>query len=91
MRSHSGCSSPSATNPLMSPPGTNAGFSWIIVHTSNSDTNKGKALAYLFKWLVTDGQSLGTDLQYAPLPTSVQALAMTNLKLIKAGGQPVLT
>ena len=68
-----------------------AGFSWIIVHTSNSDTNKGKALAYLFKWLVTDGQSLGTDLQYAPLPTSVQALAMTNLKLIKAGGQPVLT
>jgi phosphate transport system substrate-binding protein len=68
-----------------------AGFSWIIVHTSNSDTNKGKALAYLFKWLVTDGQSIGADLQYAALPTSVQALAMANLKLIKAGGQAVLT
>jgi phosphate transport system substrate-binding protein len=68
-----------------------AGFSWLIVHTSNSDANKGKALAYLFKWLITDGQSVGTDLQYAPLPTSVQTLALTNLKLVKAGGQPVLS
>jgi phosphate transport system substrate-binding protein len=67
-----------------------AGFSWVIVHTSYSDADKGKAIAYLFKWLVTDGQSIGTDLQYAPLPTSVQTLAMTNLKLIKAGGQVVL-
>jgi phosphate transport system substrate-binding protein len=68
-----------------------AGFSWIILHTSYTDANKGKAIAYLFKWLVTDGQSLGADLQYAPLPTSVQTLAQTNLKLVKAGGQVVLT
>jgi phosphate transport system substrate-binding protein len=68
-----------------------AGFSWIIVHTSYSDANKGRAVAYLFKWLVTDGQTIGADLQYAALPTSVQNLALTNLKLIKAGGQPVLS
>lgn len=68
-----------------------AGFSWLIVKTSYSDTNKGKAIAYLFKWLVTDGQAVGTSLQYAPLPTAVQSLAMTNLKLIKAGGQTVLS
>ncbi|MEP6751705.1 MAG: phosphate ABC transporter substrate-binding protein PstS [Candidatus Dormiibacterota bacterium] len=68
-----------------------AGFSWIILHTSYSDANKGKAIAYLFKWLVTDGQGLGTSLQYAPLPTPVQTLAETNLKLIKAGGQVVLS
>src|SRR6202165_954184 len=68
-----------------------AGFSWIIVHTANSDTNKGKAIAYLLKWLVTEGQTIGADLQYAPLPTGVQTLAMSNLKLIKAGGQAVLT
>ncbi len=66
-------------------------FSWLIVKTSYSDGEKGKAVVYLFKWLVTDGQSVGTSLQYAPLPTSVQALAETNLKLIKAGGQTVLS
>jgi phosphate transport system substrate-binding protein len=68
-----------------------AGFSWIILHTSNSDANNGKAIVYLFKWLVTDGQSIGAPLQYAPLPTAVQNLALTNLKLIKAGGQAVLS
>ena len=68
-----------------------AGFSWVILPTSVSDTKKGKALAYLFKWLVTDGQSEGTSLQYAPLPTGVQELALTNLKTIKANGQIILT
>jgi phosphate transport system substrate-binding protein len=68
-----------------------AGFSWIIVHTSYSEANKGKAIVYLFKWLVTDGQSVGASLQYAPLPTTVQGLALSNVKLIKAGGQAVLS
>jgi phosphate transport system substrate-binding protein len=68
-----------------------AGFSWIILHTSYSDANKGRAIAYLFKWLVTEGQTIGAPLEYAPLPTSVQNLALTNLKLIKAGGQTVLS
>jgi phosphate transport system substrate-binding protein len=68
-----------------------AGFSWIILHTSYTDANQGKAIAYLFKWLVTDGQTVGTSLQYAPLPTPVQNLALTNLKLIKAGGTAVLS
>jgi phosphate transport system substrate-binding protein len=68
-----------------------AGFSWVILHTSYTDANKGKAIAYLFKWLVSDGQSVGTSLQYAPLPTPVQNLALTNLKLIKAGGTAVLS
>jgi phosphate transport system substrate-binding protein len=68
-----------------------AAFTWIILHTSYSDANKGKAIVYLFKWLVTDGQAIGATLQYAPLPGGVQSLAQTNLKLIKAGGQTVLT
>jgi phosphate transport system substrate-binding protein len=68
-----------------------AAFSWIILRTSYSDASKGKAIVYLFKWLVTDGQSNGTDLQYAPLPSSVQQLALSNLKLVKAGGSAVLS
>jgi phosphate transport system substrate-binding protein len=68
-----------------------AAFSWVILHTSYSDANKGKAIVYLFKWLVTDGQTVGATLQYAPLPSSVQTLAQDNLKLVKAGGTAVLS
>jgi len=68
-----------------------AAFSWLILKTSYTDSAKGKAIVYLFKWLVSDGQADGTALQYAPLPTAVQQLALTNLKLIKAGGTAVLS
>jgi len=68
-----------------------AGFSWVMLYTSYSDTPKGKAVVNLFKWLVTDGQSDSTDLQYAPLPSAVQQLALSNLKTIKAGGSTVLS
>jgi phosphate transport system substrate-binding protein len=68
-----------------------AGFSWVMLYTSYSDAPKGKAVVYLFKWLVTDGQKDGVDLQYAQLPAAVQNLALANLKLVKAGGAAVLT
>jgi phosphate transport system substrate-binding protein len=69
-----------------------AGFSWVILSTSYTDAAKGRAVVYLFKWLVSaDGQKEGTDLQYAPLPSAVQTLAQNNLKLVKAGGAAVLS
>ena len=68
-----------------------AGFSWIIVRTSILEAVKAKALVYLMKWLVTDGQQYGKDLQYAPLPQSVQSLALSNLKKVSSGGTPVLS
>ena len=68
-----------------------AAFSWVILRTSYTDSAKGKAVVNLFKWLVTNGQTDGKDLQYAPLPSAVQNLAITNLKTIKAAGSPVLS
>jgi phosphate transport system substrate-binding protein len=68
-----------------------AGFSWVILRTNYSDAALGKAIAYLFKWVVTDGQADGTALQYAPLPTAVQNLALANLKFVKANGTAVLS
>jgi len=68
-----------------------AGFSWVMLYTSYSDADKGKAVVNLFKWLVTDGQSDSKDLEYAPLPKAVQDLALSNLKTIKAGGTAVLS
>src|SRR5690348_2730639 len=61
-----------------------AGFSWVILYTNYTDAAKGKATVYLFKWLVTSGQSDGKDQQYAPLPSAVQQLALTNLNTIQA-------
>ena len=68
-----------------------SGFSWVMLYTNYTDTAKGKAIVYLFKWLVTGGQANGADLQYAPLPSAVQQLALTNLKLVKANGAAVLS
>ena len=86
----------SATNfSIVNEPGNTtypiAGFSWVILRTSYSDSVKGSAVVNVFKWLVTDGQSEGSTLQYAPLPSAVQQLAITNLKTIKAGGSMVLS
>jgi phosphate transport system substrate-binding protein len=68
-----------------------AGFSWVILYTNYTDASKGKAVTYLFKWLVTDGQKEGTDLEYAPLPSAVQQLALSNLKVVKANGTAILS
>jgi phosphate transport system substrate-binding protein len=68
-----------------------AGFSWIIVRTSIADAQKARAVVFLLRWLVTDGQRYGTDLQYAPLPQDVQQLALANLKLVTSQGHAVLT
>jgi len=68
-----------------------AGFSWIIVRSSIADQAKARAVAFLFKWLVTDGQTDGKDLEYAPLPKGVQDLALTNLKHVTSGGKALLT
>jgi phosphate transport system substrate-binding protein len=66
-------------------------FSWVFLKTSQTDATKGKALVYLFKWLVTDGQAQGKDLQYAPLPKPVQTFALDALKKITANGKAILS
>ncbi len=67
-----------------------ASFSWIFIKKAIPDADKGKAVVNLFKWVVTDGQSNGKELQYAPLPKPVQAYAIDQLKLVTVNGQPVI-
>ena len=98
-----GATAAAATKPNISPSDfsiTNAscdacypisGFSWVMLYTSYSDASKGKAVVYLFKWLVSKGQTDGKDLQYAALPQAVQTFALNNLKTVKAGGATVLS
>ena len=67
-----------------------ASFSWIFLKKAQTDSAKGRALTYLFKWVVTDGQTFGTPLDYAPLPAQVQTYALDQLKSITVNGTAVL-
>jgi phosphate transport system substrate-binding protein len=67
-----------------------ASFSWIFLKKAQTDSAKGRALVYLFKWVVSDGQTYGTPLDYAPLPAQVQTYALDQLKSITVGGTAVL-
>ena len=68
-----------------------ASFSWIFIKKAIPDADRGKAVVNLFKWVVTDGQNYGKDLQYAPLPKAVQTYALDQLKQVTANGQSVIT
>ena len=66
-------------------------FSWVFLKTSQTDATKGKAVVNLWKWVVTDGQQYGKDLEYASLPKEAQDFALAQLKSITSGGKPILT
>ena len=68
-----------------------ASYSWVIVRKDQTDATKGKAVINLWKWVVTDGQSNGKNLQYAGLPKETQNFALSQLKTVTSGGKPILT
>jgi phosphate transport system substrate-binding protein len=68
-----------------------ASYSWVILRKEQTDATKGKAVVNLWKWVVTDGQAQGKDLQYAGLPKEAQTFALSQLKTITSGGKPILT
>jgi phosphate transport system substrate-binding protein len=66
-----------------------ASYSWVILRTDQTDPTKGKAVVYLWKWVVTDGQSYGKSLSYATLPKEAQTFALDQLKKVTSGGKPI--
>jgi phosphate transport system substrate-binding protein len=66
-------------------------FSWIMLRKAQKDQEKGRAVVYLFKWLVSDGQPIGKGLSYAPLPSAVSQLANDALAQVTYSGKPILT
>jgi phosphate transport system substrate-binding protein len=49
-----------------------SGASWVLLYEKQADATKGKALVGFLKWCVSDGQKMSPQLDYAPLPDSVQ-------------------
>lgn len=45
---------------------------WILVYKNQTDKVTGEALKSFLRYMVTDGQKLAKDVDYAPLPKSLQ-------------------
>jgi phosphate transport system substrate-binding protein len=60
-----------------------AGATWLLVYEQQKDATKGKKLVEFLKWALTDGEKMAKDLQYAPLPESVQQRVLKRIGEIK--------
>ncbi len=56
---------------------------WVIVYAKQTDRAKGEALKAYLKFLVKDGQKLLSEIDYAPLPKSLQEKAVKQLDKIQ--------
>ena len=55
----------------------------MIVYAKQTDKAKGEALKAYLKFLVKDGQKLLSEIDYAPLPKSLQDKAVKQLDKIQ--------
>jgi phosphate transport system substrate-binding protein len=59
---------------------------WVIVYAKQADHAKGEALKAYLKFLVKDGQKLLGEIDYAPLPRSLQDKALKQLDKLQVPG-----
>jgi phosphate transport system substrate-binding protein len=57
---------------------------WVIVNAKQTDPAKAQALKAYLKFLVKDGQKFLGEIDYAPLPASLQEKAVKQLDKLKA-------
>ena len=67
-----------------------ASFSWVLVRRAQPDITRARALVYMWRWMITDGQRFATDLLYAPLPTDARNFGLVQLTKITSGDKPVI-
>ena len=58
-----------------------ASFTWILIHTGDQGTPKGKAIRAFLAWMLEPGpQRMAADLHYGPLPVKLIELIRTRLR-----------
>jgi phosphate transport system substrate-binding protein len=60
-----------------------AGATWLLVYEQQKDATKGKKLVEFLKWAAKNGEKMAEDLQYAPLPESLQQRVLKRIDEIK--------
>lgn len=58
-------------------------FTWLLIPSKISDSQKRDAVKKFLKWALTTGQSAAPSLDYAPLPKPVQAKEMAAIAKIQ--------
>jgi phosphate transport system substrate-binding protein len=59
------------------------GATWLLVYEQQKDPAKGKKLVEFLKWAAKDGEKMAKDLDYAPLPDTVQERVLKRINEIK--------
>jgi len=59
------------------------GATWLLVYEQQKDPAKGKKLVEFLKWAAKDGEKMAKDLQYAPLPDTLQQRVLKRIDEIK--------
>jgi phosphate transport system substrate-binding protein len=60
-----------------------AGATWLLVYQQQKDPAKGKKLVEFLKWAAKDGEKMAKNLDYAPLPETVQERVLKEVNEIK--------
>jgi phosphate transport system substrate-binding protein len=72
---------------IVYPPGPDAypisGATWLLVYEQQKDPAKGKKLVEFLKWGLTQGQSMASPLDYAPLPPKLREQVLQRIAEIK--------
>lgn len=70
-----------------------AGFTWIVAYQeqnySGRSMEKAQELVKLLKWMITDGQSFTTELDYGKLSKAAQTKALANVNSIVYDGKAI--
>jgi phosphate transport system substrate-binding protein len=59
------------------------GATWLLVYQQQKDPAKGKKLVEFLKWSIDKGEEMAKNLNYAPLPESVQQRVVKRIDEIK--------
>jgi len=59
-----------------------SGATWLLVYQQLKDPEKGKKLVEFLKWAMTEGESMATSLDYAPLPGGLQQRVLDRVNKI---------
>ena len=71
---------------ITNPPGKDAypiaSFTWLLIPTQSKDPARGKIIVDFLNWMLSDGEKMATELDYAPLPPNVSTKVAEAIKQI---------
>ncbi|MDF3289676.1 phosphate ABC transporter substrate-binding protein PstS [Streptomyces silvisoli] len=67
------------------------GTSYALLYRSQTDPAKAAALVNFFAWVLSKGQDLNANLNYAPLGQDLRKPAVDQLKRVTVNGKPAVT